>query len=109
ANEKVSIENYNDNQNIFRDSEIYSYIKSQEVKFKRDELEQIRDLILSKNLPPKRYPVLDYSMEIIENIKILEMYLNDYEKLVNELEIEYRKYIDKVSEVNYKYQGNRYL
>ena len=109
ANEKVSIENYNDNQNIFRDSEIYSYIKSQEVKFKRDELEQIRDLILSKNLPPKKYPVFDYSMEIIENIKILEAYLNDYEKLVNRLEIEYRKYIDRVSEVKSIYLGDRCL
>lgn len=99
ANEKITIENYNNNQNIFRDSELYSYIKSQEVKFKRDELEKIRDLILSKNLPPKRYPIFDYSGEIIENIKMLEAYLNDYENVVNKLEIEYRNYINKKSKI----------
>ena len=91
--------NQNNNQNIFRDSELYSYIKSQEVKFKRDELEKIRDLILSKNLPPKRYPIFDYSGEIIENIKMLEAYLNDYENVVNKLEIEYRNYINKKSKI----------
>ncbi|MFQ6872789.1 nuclease-related domain-containing protein [Romboutsia timonensis] len=99
ANEKITIENYNNNQNIFRDSELYSYIKSQEVKFKIDELEKIRDLILSKNLPPKRYPIFDYSGEIIENIKMLEAYLNDYENVVNKLEIEYRNYINKKSKI----------
>ena len=99
ANEKMTIENYNNNQNIFRDSELYSYIKSQEVKFKIDELEKIRDLILSKNLPPKRYPIFDYSGEIIENIKMLEAYLNDYENVDNKLEIEYRNYINKKSKI----------
>lgn len=99
ANEKITIENYNNNQNIFRDSELYSYIKPQEVKFKIDELEKIRDLILSKNLPPKRYPIFDYSGEIIENIKMLEAYLNDYENVVNKLEIEYRNYINKKSKI----------
>lgn len=99
ANEKITIQNYNNNQNIFRDSELYSYIKSQEVKFKIDELEKIRDLILSKNLPPKRYPIFDYSGEIIENIKMLEAYLNDYENVVNKLEIEYRNYINKKSKI----------
>ncbi len=97
ANEKVTIENYNTNQNIFRDSELYSYITSQKPKFKEEELKQIRDLILSNNLTPKKYPIFDYSSEIVENIKNLERYLNDYENVVRKIEVEYDNYSSKKS------------
>lgn len=96
ANEKITIENHNQHQNIFRDSELYSYIKSQPVRFTKEELDEIEALIKVNNLPPKTYPIYDYVEEIINNITSLEIYIREHEKIVTLLEAQYSKLIEEL-------------
>lgn len=85
ANEKVTIENYNENQNIFRDSELYSYIKSQPNKFTKEELDEIKKVIEENSLPAKKYMMYDYYLEMYENIKSFERFCKKYEETIKSL------------------------
>lgn len=102
ANEKVTIENYNENQNIFRDSELYSYIISRPTKFKKEELDKIKKVILENNLPAKKYIVYDYYLEMLENIKNLEQFYKKYDEAVNTI-INLGLHYDNETK-NYKYK-----
>lgn len=99
ANEKITIENHNKYQNVFRDSELYSYIKSKPVIFTKDELDDIENLIKNNNLEPKRYPVYDYVDEIIGNIRHLEVYIGEMKKVVASLENQYHKLIAELRNI----------
>lgn len=99
ANEKITIENHNQNQNIFRDSELYSYIKSKPHIFSKEELDEIAVLIKKNNLQPKKYLVYDYVEEIRMNIGSLESYIREQEKVVASLENQYHKLMEELSTI----------
>ena len=94
ANDKISITNESFNQNIFRISELYSYIKKQDVVLTKDEMDKIRELLISRNLPPQKFPIYDYRNELRINYDKFISFRNVAEQkinLINEVANEYAK------------------
>lgn len=94
ANNKISITNTSLDQNIFRISELYSYIKKQDVVLTKDEMDKIRDLLISRNLPPQKFTVYDYRNELKTNYDNFISFKNVAEQninLISEVAEEYAK------------------
>ena len=108
ANEKVTIENYNENQNIFRTSELRAYINKQPVKFKKEELDKIKKVIEENNLRPKKYSVYDYYSEIQSNTQVLKDFIIKYEYIVDSVLALSKKYNSDTEPYEYKLKNNNF-
>ncbi len=86
ANEKATIYNNNDNLNVFRDSEIYSYVKSHDKQLTSNEIDIIKNLLLSNNLPLKKYPVYKFIDEVYGNIRAFNEFYNKTIEILSKLE-----------------------
>ena len=78
ANNKIDIEN-NSELPIFRVSEIYRQIVEKEVIFTKKELLNLKEVILSENLKPKKYETYDYLGELKDNFSVLNQQLDFYD------------------------------
>ena len=85
ANNKVRITNNSDNQNIFRISELYSYIKKQPVVLTQEEMDKIKDVLESNNLEPLKFPINDYRYELEQNLTQFNDIVNNFNTNINEL------------------------
>lgn len=83
ANNKLDIRNES-MQKIYRISEIYRYINTFDDMLTYDEMIKIRDIILSERLEPKKYPILDYKLEIKNNIEMFKnLIISSYDEKIN--------------------------
>lgn len=95
ANDTITINNESD-QAVYRTSEIYRYITKHNEIFKEKQMKEIKEIILSSSLEPKKYPIIDFEKEIIHNIdyiykqasKIDSNYLDEFENIVDQYKYE---------------------
>ena len=99
ANEKISIKNYTENEKVFRDSELYSYINKQPITLTKEELDRIKKLLLNNNLKSKKYPIYNYNKEVINNIYRFEEFVVKCENIIEDLNNHHRKYLNEKTSI----------
>ena len=82
-NNEVDIKNDSE-QAIFRMSEIYRNISKGEKIFNKDELINLKEIILKECLEPKKYKVNDYLYELKNNFEVLNTQSNFHKEKISE-------------------------
>lgn len=98
SNDTVTIENHSSNQTILRKSDVYNFIRNNPVIFTQEELLEVKQILESNNLGPKKYEIMDFKDEIITNIKdfrknmalMQEYILSSYQEF-EELKVKYNQ------------------
>lgn len=85
ANNTIDIYNNSSNQIVLRPSEIYPYLQSinKEI-FTEEQINKIKDIIISHIVKPKKYPVYDVFSELDDNIIKIRLYVD---KISNSLSL----------------------
>lgn len=98
ANNEIDIDNDSE-QPIFRISEIYRQVSKNDLIFSKEELLNIKNIIVKDNLPPKKFPKYDYLSEINENMDVLNIQLDSFNDASDWGIVVFVTYLDKLKTI----------
>lgn len=100
ANDKIDIDDKSD-QHVYRFTGIYRHIIKHPIIFTQKEMEKIEKIILANNLPPKKYPMVDFIKEIDHNVLYFDRKTRDIDvDYLNNVKNILDLYKDKIESLN---------